>query len=194
MATHVERRSDNDEQVISTQTKVEQYHELIEDMQIAMMTTVNEDGALVSRPMATQTHSGDGKLWFMSNTESHKLEELDSDSRVNLAYYKDRTREFVSISGNARVTKDRAKIHELYQPDWKAWLGAESETRDGGPDDPRIALIEVTPSSVSYLKLDRPAALVMFSVLKGIATGEPPKVGEVGKLDRSELSGATTKA
>ncbi len=188
MAKHTEKRSDNDEQVLSTREKLEQFHELIEDMEIAMMTTVNQDGALVSRPMATQKHSGDGKLWFMTNTASHKLEELDSDSRVNLAYYKDRTREFVSVSGVARVNKNRTKIHELYQADWKAWLGAESETRDGGPDDPRIALIEVTPQSVSYLKLDRPAAVVMLSVLKGIATGEPPKVGEVGKIDQRELA------
>lgn len=188
MAHDVAKRSDNDEQVLSTREKVEQYYDLIEDMQIAMMTSVNEDGALVSRPMATQKHASDGKLWFMTNTESHKVEELDKDPRVNLGFYKDRTREFVSISGHARVTKDRAKINALYRPDWKAWLGAESDVRDGGPDDPRIALIEVTPHSVSYLKLDRPAAFVVFSVLKGIATGEPPKVGEVGKLDERELA------
>jgi general stress protein 26 len=188
MATHTQKRHDNDEQVLSTREKLEQFHELIEDIEIAMLTTINEEGALVSRPMATQKHSGDGKLWFMTNAESHKLEEIQADPRVNLAYYKDRTREFVSVSGVARVNRERSKIHELYQVDWKAWLGAESETRDGGPDDPRIALIEVTPHSASYLKLDRPAPLVMFSVLKGIVTGEPPKVGEVGQLDEPELA------
>lgn len=183
-----QKRSDNDEQVLSTREKLEHFHQLIEDMEIAMLTTINAQGALVSRPMATQKHAGDGKLWFMTNAETHKLEEIEHDSRVNLAYYKDRTREFVSVSGVARINRDRAKIRELYQADWKAWLGEESEARDGGPDDPRIALVEVTPQSASYLKLDRPAAFVMFSVLKGIATGEPPKVGEVGKLDGQELT------
>jgi len=187
MATYNDKRSDNDEP-LSTREKLEQFHELIEDMEIAMMTTINTDGALVSRPMATQKHAGDGKLWFMTNAESHKLEELEGDSRVNLAYYKDRTREFVSVSGVARVTRDRAKIHELYQADWKAWLGAESAERDGGPNDPRIALIEVTPHSACYLKLDRPAPMVMIGVLKGMVTGEPPKVGEVGHLDGREFS------
>ncbi len=177
---------------LSAGEKLEQFHQMIEDMEIAMMTTVGANGALVSRPMATQKQLGDGKLWFMTNNESHKLEELESDPRVNLAYYKDRTREFVSVSGVARVNRDRAKIHELYHVDWKAWLGEESEQRDGGPDDPRIALIEVTPQSASYLHLDRPAALVMLSVLKGIVTGEPPKVGEVEQLDRRELAGETT--
>jgi general stress protein 26 len=188
MATHTQERSDNDEQVLSTREKLEAFHELIDGIEIAMMTTVSTDGSLVSRPMATQTPLGDGKLWFMTNVESHKLSELEADSRVNLGYYKDRTREFVSVSGTAQVTQQRSKIHELYQADWKAWLGKESETRDGGPDDPRIALIAVTPQSASYLKLDRPAPLVLFSVLKGIVTGEPPHVGEVGKLDREELA------
>jgi general stress protein 26 len=188
MATHTQKRSDNDEQVLSTQEKLEHFHQLIEGMEIAMMTTISPEGELVSRPMATQKHGADGKLWFMTNAESHKLEELASDARVNLAYYKDRTREFVSVSGRAKANHDRAKIHELYQADWKAWLGAESEVRDGGPDDPRIALIEVAPHSVSYLKLDRPAALVMLSLVKGMVTGEPPKVGEVGLLDERELA------
>jgi hypothetical protein len=46
----------------------------------------------------------------------------------------------------------------------------------------------VAPLSASYLKLDRPAAFVALSVLKGMITGEAPKVGEVGKLDRRELA------
>lgn len=188
MATHTQKRSDNDEQVISTGEKIEQLHELIDDMAIAMMTTINTEGALVSRPMATQRHQRNGKLWFMTNGESHKLEELESDPRVNLGYYKDRTREYVSVSGTARITRDRAMIRELYQPDWKAWLGAEDEVRNGGPDDPRITLIEVTAQSATYLKLDRPVPLVLFSVLKGMVTGEPPKAGEVGQLDSSELN------
>jgi general stress protein 26 len=187
MATPTQQRNNHDEQVPSTQEKREELHELIQGIEIAMMTTINHEGALVSRPMATQRQAPDGKLWFMTNVESQKSDDLTSEPRVNLAYYKDRTREFVSVSGKARVTQDRVKIHELYRADWKAWLGAESETCDGGPDDPRIALIEVTPLSASYLKLDRPAALVMLSVLKGMVTGEQPKVGEVGKLNEREL-------
>lgn len=188
MANENQERSDNDEQVLSAREKLEHFHELIEGIEVALMTTVSPDGSLVSRPMATQKHTDNGKLWFMTNAESHKLDDLASDARVNLSYYKDRTREYVSVSGEARVTQDRAKIRELYQADWKAWLGKVDDVRDGGPDDPRIALIEVTAQSATYLKLDRPAPVVLFGVLKGILTGEPPKVGEVGRLDRANLT------
>jgi general stress protein 26 len=185
---HTQDAHDKNGQIASVDEKLVQFHELIDDMEIAMMTTVNTDGALVSRPMATQKHAPGGRLWFMTNVESHKLEELDADPRINLAYYKDRTREFVSVSGVARVNRDRATIHELYKPDWRAWLGEVDELRDGGPDDPRIALIEVEPHTATYLKVDRPAPVVLFSVVKGMVTGEPPKVGKVGHLDEDELS------
>ena len=39
--------------------------ELIKDIRIAMLTTVDEDGSLRSRPMATQDAEFDGVLWFM---------------------------------------------------------------------------------------------------------------------------------
>jgi hypothetical protein len=92
------------------------------------------------------------------------------------------------VSGIAHVTQDKLAIHELYQPDWKAWLGDEGGQRNGGPDDPRIALIEVAAQSAVYLKSDRPRPLQLFSVVKGIVTGEPPKIGDVGRLDRRELA------
>jgi general stress protein 26 len=188
MTTDKRDRSDHAEPALPTQTKLEQLYGLIDGIEIAMMTTVNRDGLLVSRPMATQECSSQGGLWFVTNVDAQKLDELVDDPRVNLAYYKDRTREFVSISGLARLTQDRATIHRLHQPDWKMWFGDEGGVRDGGPNDPRIALIEVKPQSAVYLKADRPQPLVLFSLLKGMVTGEPPNVGEVGRLDRAELA------
>jgi general stress protein 26 len=187
MATEI-RRQDGDDQVISTEKKLDQLYELIDGIEIAMLTTHAADGTLVSRPMATQAIRRGTDLWFMTNVETHKVDELVADPRVNLAYYKDGSREFVSVSGIAHVTQDKLAIHELYQPDWKAWLGDEGGQRDGGPDDPRIALIEVEAQSAVYLKSDRPRPLQLFSVLKGIVTGEPPKIGDMGRLDRRELA------
>ncbi len=58
---------------------------------------------------------------------------------LNLAYYKDRMREWVSVSGTATSSQDRRAIRELYRKDWKAWFGDEGGERDGGPDDPRLS-------------------------------------------------------
>jgi general stress protein 26 len=167
--------------------KLGELYELIEGIEIAMFTTRRPDGQLVSRPMATQTQAEGSDLWFVTNIESHKLDELEFDPHVNLAYYRDRTREWVSVSGIATVSQDRRAIHELYRKDWKAWFGDAGGARDGGPDDPRLALILVDVESVTYLKVDKPQPLVLFEVVKGMVTGTPPKVGVERQVSGEEI-------
>jgi general stress protein 26 len=183
-----ENRAQIEQESVPTEKKLEQLYELIDGIETAMLTTRRPDGSLVSRPMQTQARRAGTDLWFMTSIDSGKIEELLTEPQVNLGYYKDGTREYVSVSGRARVTQNEAMIHELYKPDWKAWLGDEGGERNGGPDDPRIALIEVEADSAYYLKATKPRLLTLFSVAKAIATGEPPKAGDMGKLNRQDLA------
>jgi len=171
----------------SADKKLKELYDLIDGMEIAMFTTRRADGQLVSRPMATQTQAEGTDLWFATDIESHKLDELEFDPHVNLAYYRDRTREWVSVSGTATVSRDRKAIHELYRPDWKAWFGDQGGARDGGPDDPRIGLILVDVHSVTYLKQDKPRPVVLFEVAKAMVTGTPPNLGEPKRVEGAEL-------
>ena len=167
--------------------KLEDLYALIEGIEIAMFTTRRADGHLVSRPMATQTQAEGTDLWFVTDIDTHKLDELDFDPHVNLAYYRDRSREWVSVSGTASVTQDRRAIRELYRPDWKAWFGDEGGERNGGPDDPRLALILVDVHSVTYLKVDKPRPVVLFEVARAMVTGKPPNIGKERHVSPSEL-------
>jgi general stress protein 26 len=180
----------NRDNEVPLEKKLDDLYALVDGMEVAMMTTRRPDGQLVSRPMQTQERRSGTDLWFVTNLESHKLEELATDPHVNLAYYKDRTREWVSVSGTAIVSRDKRLIHEFYKADWRAWFGDEGGARDGGPDDPRIALILVEAQSVTYSKKDRPAPLVLFNIVKGIVTGEPPKTSDVRELGERELKKA----
>jgi general stress protein 26 len=168
--------------------KLDELYGLIDGIEIAMFTTRRADGHLVSRPMATQTQAEGTDLWFVTDIESHKLDELETDPHVNLAYYKDRTREWVSVTGTASISQDRRVIRELYRPDWKAWFGDEGGGRDGGPDDPRLALILVDVHSASYLKVDKPRPVVLFEVVKGMVTGSPPDVGREQHVTGREIA------
>jgi general stress protein 26 len=174
----------------SLSKKLDNLYELIDGIEIAMFTTRRPDGHLVSRPMATQTQAEGSDLWFVTDIESHKLDELEFDPHVNLAYYRDRTREWVSVSGTATVSRDRRAIHELYRPDWKAWFGDEGGERNGGPDDPRLALILVDVESVTYLKVDKPRPVVLFEVVKGMVTGARPDIGEERQVSGAEVRSA----
>jgi len=166
--------------------QVDELYELIEDIEIAMLTTRRPDGQLVSRPMATQVRAEGADLWFVTSTETEKLDELEFDSHVNLAYYDMKSREYVSVSGVAHISQDRAKIRELYRPDWRAWFGGEGE-KAGTPEDPRMILIGVEAQSVVYLKLDKPRPVVLLEVVKGMITGEQADIGEVRRVEGEDL-------
>jgi general stress protein 26 len=168
--------------------KLDDLYELIDGVETAMVTTRRPDGSLVSRAMQTQRRTAGTDLWFMTNIESEKFEELAIDPHVNVSYYRDRTREWVSVSGHAILSQDRDLIEALYKPDWKAWLGDTGDgRRDGGPRDPRIVLILVETDSVVYSKNDRPMPLALFEVVKGMITGEPRKVADLRELGADEL-------
>ncbi len=83
--------------------RIDDLYELIDGIEIAMLTTRRADGRLVSRPMATQERQDDADLWFVTDIDTHKVDELEQDPNVNVAYYRDRTKEWVSVSGTARV-------------------------------------------------------------------------------------------
>lgn len=157
----------------------EKLYELIDEIETAMFTTRRADGRLVSRPMATQKRASGADLWFVTARESEKLIEIGDDPHVNLSYYKDRTREWVSVSGLARIVDDRSKVHELYQPNWRAWFGDAGGPNDGTPDDPRLVLVAVDIEIAMFLEINKPQAAVLFEVVKGMITGNQPDVGEV---------------
>lgn len=101
-------------------TTLDKFYQLIEDIKIAMMTTRREDGHLESRPMAGQKRADGADLWFVTSEGTSKLRDLEHDPHVNLGYYNASSYEWVSASGLAFVSRDRAKVAELYEPDWKA--------------------------------------------------------------------------
>jgi general stress protein 26 len=167
--------------------KLDDLYKLIDGIEVAMFTTRRADGQLVSRPMQAQKRNEHADLWFVTDVESHKLDELQHDDHVNLAFYKDRTREWVSVAGVARISQDRGLIREVYQPDWRAWFGDEGGERDGGPDDPRLALVLVQAQSVIYSISNKPQPLVLFEVAKGMITGTPPDVADLRQMGEREL-------
>ncbi len=171
-----------------TQDPIEQLQTLVKEIKVAMMTTRRPDGLLVSRPMATQEEPAPGAdFWFVTVRDSDKVRDIRSDPNVNLAFYKDRTREWVSVAGTADLTDDRALIHRLFRDDWKTWFGSEGDPRHGTPDDPRMLLIGVRAESAHFMTLEKPQPVVLFEMLKARLTGEPAEVAETQTVTGAQL-------
>jgi general stress protein 26 len=166
-------------------SELEKFYELVYDIDTAMMTTRRADGHLRSRAMANQKRAAGADLWFVCRDGTAKLADLAQDPHINLTYYKDGSREWVSVSGLATVTRDREKIRELWAEDWRAWFPDEGDARHGTPDDPRMVLIGVHIHGAEFLEVNEPKPVVLFEVVKGWLTSTEPKVGEMHTITGS---------
>ena len=157
---------------------------MIDELETAMLTTRRRDGHMVSRAMANQKHAPGADLWFVTIEGAAKLNEIANDPHVNLAYYKDRTREWISVAGLAKVSRDRAISHQLYAPDWKIWFPEEGDPRHGTADDPRMVLIGVDVHSAVYLEVNKPQPVVLYEMVKGWVSGAEPEIGEMHTVEK----------
>ena len=123
---------------------------MIQDIGVAMLTTRARDGRYVSRPVATLPAPFDGNLWFFTSASSHKAAEIRAHPRVNLAYASPSRNVYVSVSGDARVRRDRRRIDAL-------WSAAQHLWFPGGKDDPDLTLVRVRVETAEYW--DGPASL-----------------------------------
>lgn len=148
--------------------------ELIEDIDFAMLTTFSNN-KLRSRPMSTQQVEFDGYLWFFTSDKTHKVEEIERDNRVNIAYSKPESNTYISVAGRAALVKDRNKIEELWNPILKAWFPE-------GLDDPTLALLKITVEEAEYWDSPSSTIVQVAGFIKALATGQQADGGEHGKV------------
>jgi len=132
--------------------------------------------------MANQKRADGADLWFVTSEGTAKLDDLAHDPHLNLAYYKDGSKEWISVSGRATVSRDRATIRQLYAPDWKLWFPDEGDPRHGTVDDPRFVLIGVRVHAAEFLEVNKPRPVMVFELVKGWLTGTEPDLGEMHVL------------
>ncbi len=154
---------------------IEKLKELTEGIDFCMLTTVDA-GQLRSRPMSTQELDEHGNLWFFTSEQTHKVEEIEKDDRVNAAYSKPEDDTFVSVSGRATVEKNRAKIEELWDPILKAWFPE-------GLDSPDLCLLKVDIESAEYWEAESGKLVEIAGFVKALVTGTSAEWGANEKIE-----------
>ena len=144
--------------------------ELMEKISICMLTT-HDGEKLRSRPMAAFVRHDEDAVYFLGDAHHHKDEEIARNPNVGLAFADGQ--KFVSVTGQASVSRDRAKIKELWGPSAKAWWDS--------PDDPNIRLLTVTPDDAEFW--DGPGKIVgTIKMMTAAATNTRPNYGENRKV------------
>ena len=145
--------------------------ELIKDIRIAILVTVDDEGAMRSRPMAAQQDEFSGDLWFFTDIESGKIDEIEGNPKVLLGYSNPSKQEYVSVNGTASIVRDADKIKSLWSESMRVWFPK-------GPKDAGIALLKVSIESAEYWDAPSATMLLAYGYVKARLTGERPKGGE----------------
>jgi general stress protein 26 len=161
---------------LSHDEQIKKLGELIKDTHVAMLTTVLPDGSLRSRPMGTQNENFDGTVWFFTRSNSEKVHEIEDDQHVNVSFTNEDAQSYVSISGQAKLNHDRAKIDELWNPIFKAFFPE-------GKDDPQLALLEIKVKNAEYWDAPSSKMLNLVGMATAAVTGKKYRPGDHEKVE-----------
>ena len=157
------------------QDVIEHLGGLIRGIKVAMMTTVEQDGSLRSRPMWTHDRDFDGELWFFTKEHSPKVDEVEHDHHVSLAYSDPTKDRYVSVSGRCRLVLDKDKARELWNPTLKAWFPE-------GLEDPELALLRVSVEKAEYWDTPNSRMVQLAGFVKATLTGQEYRPGDNEKV------------
>jgi general stress protein 26 len=127
------------------------------------------DGGLRSRPLAIAEDGAGAALSFATALDSAKVRELEADDHVNVAMQG--KQKFVSVTGVARIERDRALIDRLWSEAWKPWF-------PGGKDDPSLCILTVEPAEAAYWDNSGGEGVkYLFEMAKAFVTGTKASPG-----------------
>lgn len=146
--------------------------DMMETIGLCMLATADGED-IRSRPMAAYVDHDEQMIYFLTDAASHKDEEIARSPAVCLAFADPKGNNYVSVSGHAEVSNDRAKIKELFSTPAKAWWD------DAG--DPAIRVLKVQPKDAQYW--DGPGRAASFAkMLMAAASDSRPDMGENAKV------------
>jgi general stress protein 26 len=147
--------------------------ELIDKIGFCMLTTQAGD-KLRARPMSAHPERIENAVYFLTDAESHKDDEVASHPNVCLAFADSKGQKYVSVSGVAKVQNDREKIRDLWATPAKAWWD--------NADDPSVRVLKVTPESAEYW--DSPGTIISYIKMAAAAVSSSrPDMGDNAKVD-----------
>ncbi|MBS3029210.1 MAG: pyridoxamine 5'-phosphate oxidase family protein [Dolichospermum sp. DET50] len=131
-------------QSLDTKPQIQALRQLLAGLECGMLTTIDDDGSLHSRPMSIGHEIDDnGTLWFFTSANSHKIVEIQHHQQVNVSFSAPNQQRYVSILGTAQLTRDRYQLQEKWRPELGIWFPQ-------GIDEPDIALLKVKVNKVDY--------------------------------------------
>ena len=145
---------------------------LIEGIGVAMLTHLQADGTLASRPMSPLEMDAQGAIWFFVDVRTEQAEHLRA---LNLSFSDIGHGTYVSLSVSGEIDIDigRAHIQHLWTPMARPWF-------PDGPDSESLALLKFVPECADYWDAPNSRMARAFGVIASVISGTPIAMGEHG--------------
>jgi general stress protein 26 len=127
------------------------------------------------RPMNVREVDDAGRFWFLMAADSHTVQELKRQSNVDLFFQGSAHSDFLHLVGTASVSRDPARIKQLWEPIFKTWFTE-------GENDPRITVVQVTPTRGYYWDNKHGNMVAGVKMVIGAATGQTLDDSIEGKI------------
>ncbi|MEM8866530.1 MAG: pyridoxamine 5'-phosphate oxidase family protein [Planctomycetota bacterium] len=151
-------------------TPRERFQDLITGFSNAMLVTSKADGSLRARPMQIAEVESDADLWFVTELDSAKTDEINDHPEVAVTFQDGK--KYLSLTGEARIVADQEKINELWQESWKVWFPE-------GKESSNITLLHVQAKVGEYWDNSGMKGLTyLFEAGKAYLEGKQPDLGE----------------
>jgi general stress protein 26 len=151
---------------------------LVEDIPVAMVVTHEGQGQnMRARPMAARPAKEEGAIYFLTDADTPKAQEIRRNQSVCLAFADNKAQKYVSISGHAEMLDDRERVKKYWSVYDKAFWPDKN--------DPRIRVLRVTPESAEFWEGDG-RVVTAVKLVAAIASGERMNVGENEKVALSQ--------
>ena len=126
-----------------------------------------------ARPMAMRPARAEGVIYFLTDVDAPKAEEIRRNESICLALADNRSQKYVSITGHAELIDDRNRIREVWSIYDKAFWPDK--------DDPRIRVLRVTPESAEFWE-GAGTVVTAVKLVAAMASGERMNVGANEKV------------
>lgn len=163
---------------IDTTTGKNTYERIIKECPTAMLSSHDEIGKIVSRPMHTILDTDDNStVWIFTKYENNICEQVRKNDVVCLSYSDPARNSYMSLVGTALLVNDRAMMKKYWSPIMKVWYPE-------GLDDPSMIFIKITPLTADFWDGPSSKVVTLFAIAAAIIQGKEYDGGEdsLGKV------------
>lgn len=169
--------------------QVKDFYKIADSLKICLLGTNRPGTGPVHRSMAVAKRDGPDFL-FLANKHAKKFEDIEHDKTATVTFQNSSTQDWISITGEvSKTSNDDPRIKQIYSKGTSAWFGDLGDgVHTGGPEDPRMMLIEVKATYISYWMSTVTTLGFIKEVAQASMTGKVANNGVLRQMTKEDIN------